>query len=165
MLRGDLGFTGVIMTDSIDAVALKDLTPAQRAIKFISAGGDLVLTTNPADVSSMLPAMLSKANSDSSFRAKVDASALKVLIVKQRLGLVAGGVGVAANGSRLFVAEQTAKHGINLYTRTGTTWSAATQIDTSDARPPAIAALPGTAGVEVAKVTPSARVAVASYQP
>ena len=53
------------MTDSIDAVALKDLTPAQRAINFLNAGGDLVLTTNPADVASMVPAMLSKANSAS----------------------------------------------------------------------------------------------------
>jgi len=165
MLRNDLGFTGVIMTDSIDSVALKDLTPAQRAINFINAGGDLVLTTNPADVASMVPAMLSKANSDSSFRAKVDASALRVVIAKQRLGLVAGGVSAAANGSRLFVAEQTAKHGIDLYTRNGSTWSGPTRIDTDTARTPAITRLPGTAGIEIAKVTAAARVAVAAYQP
>src|SRR3954447_24065195 len=165
MLRTDLGFTGVIMTDSIDAVALKDLTPAQRAINFINAGGDLVLTTNPADVSSMVPAMLSKANSDSAFRAKVDASALRVLIAKQRLGLVAGGISAAVNGNRLFVAEQTAKHGIDLYTRSGSTWSGPTRIDTDAARTPAITRLPGTAGIEIAKVTAAARVAVAAYQP
>src|SRR3954468_23892012 len=38
MLRRDLGFTGVIMTDSIDAVALRDLTAGQRAINFINPG-------------------------------------------------------------------------------------------------------------------------------
>src|SRR5947209_5046279 len=165
MLRSDLGFTGVIMTDSIDAAALKDLTPAQRAINFINAGGDLVLTTNPSDVASMVPAMLSKANSDSAFRAKVDASALRVLIAKQRLGLVAGGIAAAANGNRLFVAEQTAKHGIDIYTRTGSSWSGPTRIDTDAARTPALTRLPGTAGVEVAKVTGASRVAVAAYQP
>src|SRR3954447_10726963 len=165
MLRNDLGFTGVIMTDSIDGAALRDLTPAQRAINFINAGGDLVLTTNPSDVASMVPAMLSTANSDSSFRAKVDASALRVLIAKQRLGLVAGGISAAANGSRLFVAEQTSKHGIDLYTRNGSTWSGPTRIDTDTARTPAITRLPGTAGIEIAKVTAAARVAVTAYQP
>ena len=165
MLRSDLRFTGVIMTDSIDAAALKDLTPAQRAINFINAGGDLVLTTNPADVASMVPAMLSRANSDSSFRAKVDASALRVLIAKQRVGVVAGGIATAANGNRLFVAEQTAKHGIDLYTRSGNSWSAPTHIDSDAARTPALVRLPGTAGIEVAKVTAANRVAVAAYQP
>ena len=165
MLRQDLGFTGVIMTDSIDAVALRDLTPAQRAINFINAGGDLVLTTNSSDVASMVPAMVARANSSSSFRAKVDASALRVLIAKQRVGVVAGGIAAAANGSRLFVAEQTAKHGIDLYTRTGGSWSAPKQIATDAGRAPALTRLPGTAGVEVAKVTTAGRVAVAGYKP
>ena len=86
--------------------------PAQRAINFINAGGDLVLTTNPSDVASMVPAMLSKANSDSSFRAKVDASALRVLIAKQRVGLVAGGIAAAANGSHAVRggADREARH-------------------------------------------------------
>src|SRR4051794_1800017 len=165
MLRADLGFTGVIMTDSIDGAALRDLTPAQRAINFINAGGDLVLTTNPSDVASMVPAMLSKANSDSSFRTKVDASALSVLIPKQRVGVVAGGIAAAANGSRLFVAEQTAKHGLDLYTRSGSSWSGPKQIATDAGRAPALTRLPGTAGVELAKVTTAARVAVARYLP
>jgi beta-N-acetylhexosaminidase len=165
MLRHDLGFTGVIMTDSIDAQALKDLTPAQRAIDFIAAGGDLVLTTRPSDVASMVPAMLSKAKSDSSFRAKVDASALRVLVAKQRRGVLTGGVAAAANGNRLFVAEQTAGHAINLYTRTSGTWSGPVEIGKNAARTPALTALPGTAGVEVAKVTDARRVAIASYRP
>jgi beta-N-acetylhexosaminidase len=45
MLRDDLGFTGVVMSDSMDAVAVSDLTPAQRAVRFVDAGGDLVLTS------------------------------------------------------------------------------------------------------------------------
>jgi hypothetical protein len=165
MLRGDLGFTGVIMTDSIDAQALKDLTPAQRAINFINAGGDLVLTTRPADVASIVPAMLSKAKSDSAFRAKVDASALRVLIAKQRHGVLGGGLAAAANGNRMFVAEQTTRHTIDLYTRTSGTWSGPTQIAADAARATAIARLPGTTGIEVARVTAAARVAVASYVP
>ena len=165
MLRSDLGFTGVIMTDSIDAQALKDLTPAQRAIKFIVAGGNLVLTTRPSDVASMVPAMLSKANSDSSFRAQVDASALKVLIAKQRHGLLAGGFAAAANGNRLFLAEQSQGHAVELYTRTAGTWAGPVQIGTDSARTPALTKLPGTAGVEVARVTAAGQVAVAAYQP
>src|SRR5207248_240124 len=71
----------------------------------------------------------------------------------------------AANGNNLFVAEQTPAHTIDLYTRTAGAWSGPVQIGKYSARTPALARVPGSPGIEVAKVTTAARVAVASYRP
>ncbi|MDP9331143.1 MAG: hypothetical protein M3P11_10965 [Actinomycetota bacterium] len=163
MLRGDLGFTGVIMSDSMDAAAVNDLSPGQRAVRFIGAGGDLVLTTQPSDVPAMASALLDKANSDSRFRARVNASCLRVLIAKQRAGLLPGAIAAASSGGRLFIGEQNAGTDIGLYARDSRTWTGPISLDADTDRAPALARLPGADGVEVAEVTPSRNVAVRSY--
>jgi len=89
MLRHDLGFTGVVVSDSMDAAAVTDLTPGVRAVRFVNTGGDLVLTTRPSDVPAMTAAMLHRARTDATFRARVDASCLRVLTAKRRSGLLA----------------------------------------------------------------------------
>ena len=57
-------------------------------MKFLAAGGDLVLTVNPASLPTMYDAVLDRARHDPAFRAKVDASALQVLTAKQSRGLL-----------------------------------------------------------------------------
>ncbi len=101
MVRGDLGFTGVIISDDLgQAAQVAAWTPGNRAINFLQAGGDMVLTVDPAVLPAMATAVLSKANSDSSFKAKVDASAMRVLTAKQNRGLLAQGLDVnSAQGS------------------------------------------------------------------
>jgi beta-N-acetylhexosaminidase len=89
MLRGDLGFHGLVISDDLGAAKQVSGYPVgQRAVDFVNAGGDVVLTVDASVVSQMTGALLSRANSDAAFRAKVDAAALLVLQEKQRLGLL-----------------------------------------------------------------------------
>ena len=88
ILRGGLGFTGVIISDDLGRAAqVSRWPPGQRAVDFISAGGDLVLTVEPTVISQMTAAVLSKAGHDPAFRAQVDAAALRVLSAKRARGL------------------------------------------------------------------------------
>ena len=93
MVRGDLGFQGVIISDSLGATQVSAWTPADRAINFFNAGGDLALMNDPSLLPAMYNAVLDKANSDSTFKSKVDASAMRVLTAKQNRGLLGAGHG------------------------------------------------------------------------
>ena len=171
MLRGDLGFTGVIMSDSMYAVAVRDLSPGERAVRFVAAGGDLVLTGLPEDVPPMASALLAKANSDDAFRTQVYASCLRILEAKQRAGLLGGETAMAANGERVFLAESTRGRGITVRVATpgqsgqSAQWAPAVALGGTSAQAPAIARLPHSAGIEVAEVRPSRAVAVRTYVP
>ena len=89
LLRGQMKYTGVVMTDDVGrAVAVKAVPRAQRGVRFISAGGDLVLTVVPEYATAMVDGIIAKAASDAGFRAKVDASTLRVLRLKQQSGLL-----------------------------------------------------------------------------
>jgi beta-glucosidase-like glycosyl hydrolase len=88
MLRSDLGFGGVVISDSLAAEQVQAWSPGTRAVNFVNAGGDLILMTDPTQIPAMVNAVLSKANSDSTFLAKVNTAALRVLFAKQRMGLI-----------------------------------------------------------------------------
>jgi beta-glucosidase-like glycosyl hydrolase len=88
MLRGDAKFDGVIMTDSVAATALSPYPPATRALNFLAAGGDLVLTTDASTLQAMVNAVLARAQTDSAFLGLVDTSALRVLRLKAQLGVL-----------------------------------------------------------------------------
>jgi beta-N-acetylhexosaminidase len=89
MLRGDLGFEGVVVSDDLaKARQVASVPPAERALRFLAAGGDLVLTVNPRPVPAMYRAVLDRARSDPEFRALVRAAALRVLTAKQGRGLL-----------------------------------------------------------------------------
>ena len=89
MVRGDLGFTGVVISDDLgNARQVSAVAPGDRAVRFIGAGGDIVLTVNPATLPAMYGALLARARSDAGFRARVSQSARRVLLAKQRLGLL-----------------------------------------------------------------------------
>jgi beta-N-acetylhexosaminidase len=88
MLRGDAHFDGVIMTDSVAAAALSPYPPATRALNFLSAGGDLVLTTDASTLPEMVSAVLSRAQTDAAFLGLVDTAALRVLRLKAEFGLL-----------------------------------------------------------------------------
>ena len=83
MLRHDLGFTGVVISDDLaNARQVTRWTPGSRAVQFIGAGGDMVLVVDAAPVAAMQHAVLARAAGDQAFRAKVDAAALRVLRAK-----------------------------------------------------------------------------------
>jgi beta-N-acetylhexosaminidase len=48
----------------------------------------MILMTDPLQIPAMVNAVLARANTNSTFRAKVNAAALKVLLAKQRMRLI-----------------------------------------------------------------------------
>ncbi len=89
MLRGALGYRGLIISDDVGAARqLSGVTPGQRAVRFVRAGGDVVLTVVAGQARAMTSALLAEARASSSFRAKVNAAALLVLQAKARAGLL-----------------------------------------------------------------------------
>jgi beta-N-acetylhexosaminidase len=93
MLRRDLGFKGVIVSDDLGATAAVAAIPAgQRALNFLSAGGDWIISKTAEATASMVAAIRSKSASDAAFRQRVDDAALRILRAKQRWGLLPCGV-------------------------------------------------------------------------
>lgn len=89
LLRRDLGFRGVVVSDDLaHARQVSRWRTGARAVKFIRAGGDLVLTVDPAPLPAMYRAVISRARAHEAFRAKVDHAALRVLRLKQRQHLL-----------------------------------------------------------------------------
>ena len=60
LLRGDLGYDGVVITDDVNAQAVRSTPAPQRAVRFIDAGGDIVLTGD----ASVAPAMIAAAQGE-----------------------------------------------------------------------------------------------------
>jgi beta-N-acetylhexosaminidase len=88
LLRGDLGYDGVVITDDVNAKAVQATPAAQRAVKVVDAGGDIVLTGDASVAPRMIKALAAKAADDPAFAAKVDASVLRVVALKERMGLL-----------------------------------------------------------------------------
>jgi beta-N-acetylhexosaminidase len=92
LLRGRLGFDGVVISDDIGATrAVASMAPGDRATAFMSAGGDMMIVSGLLAAGEMASAVLARARSDSSFGALVDAAALRVLKTKATYGLVTCG--------------------------------------------------------------------------
>jgi beta-N-acetylhexosaminidase len=89
LLRGRLGFTGLVISDDIsNAVAVSAVLPGDRAIRFLQAGGDMVLIVNRADLRPMLSAVQGEAADSPSFAATLQQAAQHVVQSKIQLGLV-----------------------------------------------------------------------------
>ncbi len=86
LLRGTLGFDGVVITDDVSAArAVRAWAPADRAILALQAGCDIVLVAaDPGVFGAMYQAVLAKAQSDPAFAATVDAAARRVVEAKLR---------------------------------------------------------------------------------
>ncbi|MFD8999558.1 glycoside hydrolase family 3 N-terminal domain-containing protein [Streptomyces sp. NPDC059582] len=89
LLRKTLGFKGVVISDDLgNAVAVKSVPAANRAVNFLSAGGDLVLTVEPNLVPAMAKAVQARMTQSAAFRTQVDQSVHRVLTAKQKAGLL-----------------------------------------------------------------------------
>ncbi|MEU6461359.1 glycoside hydrolase family 3 N-terminal domain-containing protein [Streptomyces sp. NPDC046976] len=89
LLRGQMGFKGVVISDDIgNAVAVRSFTPAQRALNFTSAGGDMILTVRPDVIPAMAQAIQTRMGQDASYRAKIDDSVRRILDAKHNAGLL-----------------------------------------------------------------------------
>src|SRR3954447_14436989 len=89
LLRHDLGYSGVVISDDLgNAKQVQAWAAGTRAVNFVGAGGDIVLTVNPALVPSMVAAVTERANSDATFRSQVAAAVMRVLTAKAAEGLL-----------------------------------------------------------------------------
>jgi beta-N-acetylhexosaminidase len=89
MLRGDLRYAGVVITDDVGAAAEVASVPAgDRATRFVAAGGDIVITAKASLTSVMVNALVRKAQQDKAFAALLQASVHRVLALKENHGLV-----------------------------------------------------------------------------
>jgi beta-N-acetylhexosaminidase len=88
LLRGQLGFKGVVVSDALGAASATTLPVSRRAAAVIAAGGDIALTVEPSLLEPMLEGVRARAASSATFRAQVKASVLRVLTAKRDLGLL-----------------------------------------------------------------------------
>ena len=87
MLRREMGFSGVVITDDVSAaIQVQDVSAGDRAVRAIRAGCDLVLASaDPTVAADMVKALIATARSDPAFAARVDESATRVLNLKKSL--------------------------------------------------------------------------------
>jgi len=89
LLRSQFGFGGVIISDDLgDAIAVSAIPAGERAIDFLDAGGDMITSQSLPPAETMASAVLSKAATDASFRAVVNAAVLRILAAKAAYGLL-----------------------------------------------------------------------------
>lgn len=88
LLRGRLGYDGVVITDDVGAArALAAVPVGQRATRFVEAGGDIVLSATPSSIPVMAQALTDAMQADPAFAAKVEAATTRVVALKVKLGL------------------------------------------------------------------------------
>jgi beta-N-acetylhexosaminidase len=88
LLRNQLGFQGIVVTDALDMAGLTRLYApdiGRAAVDAFKAGNDLLLI--PADLDASYQAMLQAVRSGEISPARLDASVLKILKAKASLGL------------------------------------------------------------------------------
>ena len=89
LLRKGMGFTGLIMSDDIGAAkAVRAVPVGDRAVRFVRAGGDMVLTIRQQDAAPMSAALLAAARSSPAMADRVTDAATHVLRTKARAGLL-----------------------------------------------------------------------------
>ncbi len=89
LLRTRMHFGGVIISDDMGAAAaVASLSPAARAIGFLAAGGDMILSDSLPAAAAMDTAVLSKMKRDPAFRSAADSAVMRVLVAKQAYGLL-----------------------------------------------------------------------------
>jgi beta-N-acetylhexosaminidase len=86
LLRGSLGFGGVVITDSIEAAAVRRRgSVADAAVRSLAAGADLVLMTGPGSYHLIYPRLVAEARRSPAFRRRVREAAGRVLALERRL--------------------------------------------------------------------------------
>jgi beta-N-acetylhexosaminidase len=86
LLRRELGFDGVVMTDSLEAAAVQAVGDVeQAAVASAQAGVDVILTTGRGSYIRVYRALLARAKADRAFRAKVRTAAARVLAAQSSM--------------------------------------------------------------------------------
>lgn len=89
LLRTTLGFHGVVISDDLGAAKqVSSYSVGDRAVRFVSAGGDMVLTVTPSQAHAMEAAILARMAASPGFTRQVNAAVLRVLQAKHDRGLL-----------------------------------------------------------------------------
>lgn len=89
LLRGELGFEGVAITDDLEAGAIRAGSRVpDAAVSSIAAGADMVQISDPDSIQPTLEALVAAAEAGEIGPARLDAAAGRVLELKRRLGLL-----------------------------------------------------------------------------
>ena len=88
ILEDDLGFRGIVMSDSLSAEAVSSIPVGTRAVRFLDEGGDMIVV-RPVDMAvTMAKAVAAHAKADAWFRDRIDNAVLHVLRAKEAAGLL-----------------------------------------------------------------------------
>jgi beta-N-acetylhexosaminidase len=86
LLRNQLGFKGLVITDSLEMGGIaQGFTSADAAVRAIEAGADTLLM--PADPDAAIRAVVAAVGSGRLTRARIEESVVKILAAKERVGL------------------------------------------------------------------------------
>jgi beta-N-acetylhexosaminidase len=89
MLRTRMHFRGVTVSDDLAAAtAVASIPPATRAIDFLAAGGDMIISRLVVAATAMDEAVLARAGDSPDFRSEVNSAVMRVLAAKQAFGLL-----------------------------------------------------------------------------
>jgi beta-N-acetylhexosaminidase len=103
LLRGEMGFKGIIISDAMDMRGVLDTYGADEAVKrAIAAGIDVLI--QPLDVSKTIDAVLAGISEGRYTEARVDSSVRRVLETKRKLGLAQAKL-VDINALRFLVGD------------------------------------------------------------
>jgi beta-N-acetylhexosaminidase len=86
LLRRELGFDGLLVTDAMDMAGVVDrFGAAEASIRALEAGGDVLLM--PSDVRGTITAVIAAVRAGRLTEARIDSSVRRVLQLKERFGL------------------------------------------------------------------------------
>lgn len=91
ILRGELGFNGVVMTDALYMQGIsKTWNMPQAGVMAIQAGCDMLLGPwSPGQMRDMIRALKNALKNGSLTRARIDQSVARILTLKMRMGMIA----------------------------------------------------------------------------
>lgn len=120
VLRSELGFQGLIVTDALDMGGVRNkLPPGEVAVRALAAGADVLLM--PPDPLAARAAVIAAVQDGRVEMARLDDAVLRILRLKQRVGLLAGGgrtdqdwQHLVAQPAAQAVADEIAERGITL---------------------------------------------------
>jgi beta-N-acetylhexosaminidase len=85
VLRGDLGFTGLLVTDGMDMAGVRPAWTGEAAVRAVQAGADLVLLPPEPEVA--VQSLVRAVEEGQLTEERIDESVRRILETKERLGL------------------------------------------------------------------------------